>query len=202
MKIWKKYGEPSLDDNYFKHINSGGFNRCIEIKNGDCLPNCVGYAWGMLLKQNGAHSLPRVNAERWYSWSHGYKTGQDPKVGAVACWKKGNVTAKGEDGAGHVAVVEEVYKDGSILISASDYGGKRWYQKKLEKGYKLKGLDFQGFIYVNDFYIEDNNENCEEWLKGAALDVIAGKFGNGEERKELLYKAIQNKVNEVLKNGK
>ena len=35
-------------------------------------------------------------------------------------------------------------------------------------------------------------------MKVLANAVIAGKFGNGEERKEKIYDAIQNKVNELL----
>lgn len=37
-----------------------------------------------------------------------------------------------------------------------------------------------------------------DYLTPFARDVIAGKYGNGLERKELIYKAVQGKVNEIL----
>ena len=54
----------------------------------------------------------------------GYKRGSTPKLGAIACWSLG-VVGIGNDGAGHVAVVEQINSDGSIIVSESNYGGTR-----------------------------------------------------------------------------
>lgn len=44
-----------------------------------------------------------------------------------------------------------------------------------------------------------SNMNSNDYLTAFALDVLAGKYGNGEQRKKNIYNAIQNKVNELSK---
>lgn len=149
MKYEKRLTEPSLDNKYYIHVNYGGLNSCMHIANGSCLPNCVGYAWGRFYEITGKKpKLSRGNAENWYGHtSDGYERGKTPKVGAVICWRKGEA-GNSKDGAGHVGIVEEVYSDGSILISNSAYKGKRFYTKKIGSNYKLSSsYTFQGFIY-------------------------------------------------------
>lgn len=45
----------------------------------------------------------------------------------------------------------------------------------------------------------DDNVNSNDYLTDFAKDVLAGKYGNGAERKEKIYQAVQNKVNELSK---
>ena len=146
---------PSTTNKYFIHTSKVGYNSCILISGNSCLPNCVGYAWGRayeILKSKP--KLARTNAENWYSYTaDGYKRSQTPHVGDIICWRKGQA-GNSNDGAGHVAVVESVYSDGSILTSNSDYGGRRFYTMKLKKGYAISGLTFQGFIHLKDFDTE------------------------------------------------
>lgn len=139
---------PSTTNKYYKHTSAGGVNECILIGNGSVLPNCVGYAWGRFYEISGKRpKLSCGNAENWYrNTSDGYKRGQTPKLGAVVCWAKGKVGVSG-DGAGHVAVVEKIYSDGSILVSQSGYRSLRFWTSKIKKGYKLSGYTFLGFIY-------------------------------------------------------
>ena len=50
----------------------------------------------------------------------------------------------------------------------------------------------------------NNNETIVSDIEQKALDVIRGKYGNGDERKEKLgsdYTAVQKKVNELYKQG-
>lgn len=139
--------EPSNSSKYWKHISAGGVNECILIKNGSVLPNCVGYAWGRFYEIMGKRpKLSRGNAENWYNYDDGYKRGKTPKLGAVIVWAKGKVGV-GSDGAGHVAIVEKIYSDGSILVSQSGYGGSRFFTSKVPKGYEKSGYKFLGFIY-------------------------------------------------------
>ena len=110
--------EPSTTDKNFIHMSSGGYNRCIVIKNGSCLPNCVGYSWGRWREILGKNpNLSLNNAENWWAHNDGYERGQTPKLGAVICWRKG-LAGNASDGAGHVAVVEEV-KSKLSLVSKS-----------------------------------------------------------------------------------
>lgn len=148
MKYTKRLKAPSTADKNYLHTSVGGYNSCIHIKKGSCLPNCVGYAWGRWRELLGkTPKLSRGNAENWYGYSDGYKRGSTPKVGAVICWRKGKAGVA-SDGAGHVAIVEEIKKDGTIITSNSGYGGSRFYLKTLKPPYSLKGYTLQGFIYL------------------------------------------------------
>ncbi len=141
---------PEADNKNYIHTSAGGFNRCIEIEKGSCLPNCVGYAWGRWTELLGyTPKLSRRNAEDWYGYTDdGYKRSQTPKIFAVACWKKGRLWNE-SDGAGHVAVVEQVKTNGDIVTSESVYGGERFRSRTYTKAsdyYLAKGYEFQGFI--------------------------------------------------------
>ncbi len=159
MNYTKRLSAPSESNKYYISCYEGGYNRCIEIYKGSCLPNCVGYAWGRWYEiMKKAPSLSRANAENWFGYTQdGYTRGQTPKKGAVICWRKGQVGNE-SDGAGHVAVVEKIYSDGSILTSNSMYGGTRFYTQRLYPPlYQLnsKSYVFQGFIYLPDEPKED-----------------------------------------------
>lgn len=114
------------------------------------LPNCTCYAWGRFYELSGTRpTLSLGNAEDWYNYSDGYARGQIPKLGAVICWRRGAV-GDDSDGAGHVAVVEQINADGSIVTSNSAYGSTLFYMQTLtkESGYTWNSAyTFQGFIY-------------------------------------------------------
>lgn len=100
-------------------------------------------------------NLSTSNAENWYGKNDGYARGKTPKLGAVICWRKGQA-GNSSDGAGHVAIVEEIYPDGSILISESHWKGVNFQTKKLDKNYTYGNLIFQGFIYIPIDFVEEN----------------------------------------------
>ena len=201
---------PSTTDKNWIHYSNGGYNYCIEIKNGSCLPNCVGYAWGRWREILGKkHKLSTRNAENWWgNTADGYKRGQTPKVGAIMCWRKGKAGVS-SDGAGHVAVVEKINSDGSVTYSNSNYSGTRFYTKTLKAPYKLgSAYTFQGFIYLPVTFDEPKKEvattTTKKSNKEIAEEVLAGKWGNGTARKTRLiaagydYNAIQSEVNKLI----
>lgn len=162
---------PSLTNKYYistgwKRPPGPGYNRCITYVDGYCLPNCVGYAYGRFMEIAGVKecSLSRANAKDWYPHtSDGYERGQKPKVGAVMCWR-----TRGK--YGHVAIVEEVYPDGSVLISESaDCGDDVMYNPSNSRHWKTQKVscknytypspyaNFQGFIY-NPYYKSSQTE--------------------------------------------
>lgn len=143
--------DPEADNPYYR---TDGYNRCIEISGGSALPNCCGYAYGRFMEECGITecNLSRRDAENWYPNQDGYERGSVPKVGAVICWRKGE-TENPNDGRGHVAIVEEIYSDGSILVSQSNYSGARFETKILPYPYQISGQILQGFIY-NPFLYE------------------------------------------------
>lgn len=143
---------PGALDAYWRHTSKGGKNECILISGDSCLPNCVGYAWGRAYEILGTKpKLSKGNAENWFlNTSDGYKRGNTPAVGAIICWSKG-VAGDASDGAGHVAVVEEVKSNGDVVTSNSAYNGTKFYMKTITKssGYSMgSSYKFQGFIYL------------------------------------------------------
>lgn len=165
---------PDKTDKHWMHKSAGGVNECIHIKNGSVLPNCVGYAWGRWYELLGRKpKLSKGNAENWFGKDDGYQRGQEPKVGAVICWSKGKVGV-GSDGAGHVAIVEEVKSDGSIVTSNSAYGSTRFYKKTLKPPYNFGKYVFQGFIYLP---MEFDNELTEVKATGVATGFLMSLAG-------------------------
>ena len=119
--------------------------------------NCTWWAWGRFKE---VYKLATGKSLSWTSGSgnacafyrimgnHGYKTGQTPKPGAIICWGYNGVS---EGNPGHVAFVEQVYKNGDIEISQSGWSSGPLANKKITKssGYKFgyNNDHFNGFIY-------------------------------------------------------
>ena len=119
------------------------------------LPNCTCYAFGRFWEITGG-AMPNLslgNAEEWFGKADGYGRGQTPKLGAVACWRNGQVGVA-SDGAGHVAIVEVINEDGSIVTSESGWGASRtmWTEHRQNDGNwgQVSPYIFQGFIYIPD----------------------------------------------------
>lgn len=112
-------------------------------KTGYGMPNCTAYAHGRVQEICG-HEIPyeRGNAISFASKSFAPKI-DSPTFGAFAVW--------GGTYTGHVAVVEHVYDDGSILISESNYGGTFFNTAILSpsNGYTYNSMPFMGF-YLYD----------------------------------------------------
>ena len=118
------------------------------------LPNCTCYVWGRWGEISGGETLylPTGDGGSWWGTAQRvgyYQTGQTPQLGAVACYD--------EPGAmGHVAVVEEILPDGSIITSNSGYyrGSDPvryeymyFHTYHSPSDYSRPGYVFQGFIY-------------------------------------------------------
>ena len=123
--------KPEAGNKYYNTVLNGGYSGAIVGKPTDkgcnVLANCVGYAAGRFNEIIGQDKFVYFkyppNAEDFYDTavSQGLKVGKEPKLGAIIVWAKGKTWTSG-DGAGHVAVVEEIKSDGSIITSESGYG--------------------------------------------------------------------------------
>lgn len=187
---------PSTTNPYYLKLGKGGYNRCILISGNSCLPNCVGFAFGRYLECGDATAnakLPTCNAEDWLAVAKNNKmqTGSLPRLGAVIVWKSGNFW-NGADGCGHVAVVERIYEDGSILVSQSNYGGTRFFLTRIYPPYNITGQTFIGFIY-NEYV------KCDpHWVK----DSNGWWYDNGDGSYPMLcWKKIDGKWYYFDKNG-
>ena len=134
------------NNKYYIRTVSGGYNGAVAgkptISGANVLCNCVGYANGRFNEIIGDPELKGVaikfkyqlvcNAENFIESAkkQGLKISSTPIQGGIMVWQKGK-TLGGGDGAGHVAVVEEVYSDGTILTSES--GWNAWAFKTVRR---------------------------------------------------------------------
>lgn len=194
--------QPNVNDKYYTNYKYGGYNTCIVLNtnNGFVLPNCVGYAQGRLLEMQGATKvdwkMPACNAEDWYekAQKNGLSVGSTIKLGAIIVWSKGTLH-NSKDGCGHVAVIEQINKDKSVVISESGYKTFMWRKRVLKYPYSLTGYKLLGFIYPSiDFGLGelDNSTTDEQTIthtvvKGDTLWSISKKYlGNGNRYKEIM----------------
>ena len=150
-------------------------------KDADCdvLSNCVGWAFSRfneiayqmlgeegvkkLFKENGGKLkdlksnskmplLQPLNAENFYdvALTQGLEVTQTPSLGSCMVWQKGD-TRSYKDGAGHVAIVEEVISTSCVKTSESGYGCSNPFWNQLR--YKSNGnwgadssYKFLGFV--------------------------------------------------------
>lgn len=143
MKIRTK--QPK-NNKYYIRKAQGGLSDAVfgepTIKGANVLCNCVGYAGSRFNEIINDPDLEYIvkpfkyqlvcNAENFIESAkrQGLKISKTPVVGGIMVWQKGR-TLGGGDGAGHVAVVERVYDDGSILTSES--GWASWAFKTIRR---------------------------------------------------------------------
>jgi len=134
------------NNKYYIRTATGGLNGAVAgspvISGANVLCNCVGYANGRFNEFINDPDLKGVvfkfqyqlvcNAENFIESAkrQGLKISSVPVVGGIMVWQKG-ATLSGGDGAGHVAVVERVYDDGTILTSES--GWASWAFKTVRR---------------------------------------------------------------------
>lgn len=140
------------NNKYYIRTVSGGYNGAVAgqptISGANVLCNCVGYANGRFneIGEYGKCKYQLVcNAENFIEAAKklGLKISSTPIQGGIMVWQKGG-TLSGGDGAGHVAVVEEVYEDGSIMTSES--GWNAWAFKTIRRN-NSNGRWGQGSAY-------------------------------------------------------
>lgn len=149
--------EPEKNNEYYTgSINP--FARCGHSMFGKD-GNCTTYAWARWAELlDKAHNLSIHQAEVWYEKNDGYARGQEPKLGAVICWSKGD-PSNYRDGAGHVAIVEEIKEDGTIICSNSGEYGSVFSTLELKPPYNYHdGFKLQGFIYIPLEFEEEKKE--------------------------------------------
>lgn len=151
------------NNKYYIRQVTGGLNGAVAgnptQRYANVLDNCVGYANGRFNEcwndpelegiVKPFHAQLVCNAENFIESAkrQGLKISSSPAIGGIMVWQKGR-SLSGGDGAGHVAVVERVYDDGTILTSESgwaswafktvrrDNGNGRWGQNS---NYKFRG---------------------------------------------------------------
>ncbi len=103
---------------------------------------CTWYAWGRAYEILGSKPYEfSGNANKWYG--QGYSCGSTPKVGSIMVTQK-------TSNSGHVAVVEELYSDGTMLISEYNWDVSLGFgTKKISQTATTRGAHtVLGYIYI------------------------------------------------------
>ena len=211
--------KPSAGNKFYITKNAGGYSRCIVGKPTDSqcnvLSNCVGYACGRFNEIIGSMKYPYLNcnAENFIERAintYGLEIGQTPKAGAIMVWQKGS-TLSGNDGAGHVAIVEKVIDANTVYTSESGYGGNAFWnstRKNTNGRWGIgSGYTFRGFIYnpsVKEEVTPTPSSSDYEYIvkRGDTLSGIARRY-NTTYQELARYNNIANPnliyVNQVIK---
>lgn len=213
--------KPSAGNKFYNTTSRGGYSQCIQGSPTDTgcnvLANCVGYACGRFNEIIGSMKYPYLNcnAENFIERAkkYGLTIVSYPTLGGIMVWQKG-ATLSGNDGAGHVAVVERIDGANKILTSESGYGSRTafWNSVRtnsngrwgLGSGYIFRGCIVNPAVgdvhYVEPTPVPTPSKSNED----IANEVIQGKWGNNPERKQRLtdagydYNAIQDIVNNKM----
>ena len=138
------------------------------------LPNCTCYAYGRYAEvRNAFDNLPSGDAGDWYNNATSFQRGTLPQLGSVICYTSPSGTFPG-----HVAIVEQINLDGTIVTSNSGYGGPYFWTANvgpgggyLESWMRSGGRDYvwQGFIY-NDAQPIPTSAPIPVWMMGKFLN--------------------------------
>lgn len=216
--------KPNAGNKFYNNGNNGGYSWCINgnptDKGCNVLANCVGYACGRFNEIIGSMKYKTLccNAENFIERAKqaGLQVVSYPTLGGIMVWQKG-ATLSGNDGAGHVAVVERIDSANQIYTSESGYGSSAFWNSirrndngrwGLGSGYTFRGCivnpaigDVHYVAPVNPQPSTPSSDINNKSVDELAKEVIAGKYGNGDARKNALgsrYSEVQAKVNELL----
>lgn len=203
--------KPGAGNKFYITKSKGGYSTCIQGSPTDSqcnvLANCVGYACGRFNEIIGSMKYPSLNcnAENFIerAKSLGLTISNVPTLGGIMVWMKGN-TLSGNDGAGHVAVVEKIIDSNTIYTSESGYGSSAFWNSTrkntngrwgLGSGYTFRGCIVNpaiGAVTAPTAVATDPFPNVSD--EELARRVWTGEFGNGDARKAALgsrYNAVQ-----------
>lgn len=123
--------KPRRGNPYYTRTINGGYNlaRTGKPLDKECnvLANCVGYANGRFAEIIGKPYIEyqfTKNAENFIedAIEYGLEISERPTLGGIMVWRQGD-TLYGENGVGHVAIVEDIIDEDTILTSESAYEG-------------------------------------------------------------------------------
>lgn len=149
-----------------------------------------------LFRGNQALCIKTASCAEMLAWFE--KKGQtvrEPRPGDIVFFKYSTNNRR----TNHVGIVEKVEGktiytiEGNTSLTNNDNGGKVMRRKR------TKNI----VAYARPAYEEETPKTIEELAK----EVIAGKWGSGNDRRQRLtkagydYRAVQDKVNQILKGG-
>ena len=192
---------------YYMRKADGGYSDACKGKPTDptatVLANCVGYANSRFAEIQGKPYIQYqlvCNAENFIERAigMGLQISPVPTLGGIMVWQKGS-TLSGGDGAGHVAVVEQIIDGNTVLTSESGYNAKspfwtqtrtnangRWGQSSeykfrgciinpaVNNGYWLNGYDYS--VVFDPAYYRANQPDVAQSPYGVSDQMLWNHF--------------------------
>ena len=201
------------NNKYYIMIPSGGWNNAIQgyptDKTADVLANCVGYANGRFAEIQAKNKCTYqlvCNAENFIESAkkQGLMISAVPVLGGIMVWQKGD-TLSGNDGAGHVAIVEKILEldaNGDvckIYTSESSYGSTAFFNATrdnkngrwgMANGYKFRGCIVNPASNINDQITPNvaRDENVDQLQ--VLVDQLRVRKGAGTDKEILGFATI------------
>ena len=164
---------------------------------GSAYPWCAAFiSW--LFRGNQSLCVKTASCAEMLAWfERKGQTVRTPKPGDIVFFKYSTNNRK----TNHVGLVEKVEGntlytiEGNTSLTSNDNGGKVMRRKR------TKNI----VAYARPAY--EVTEEVVKTIDELAKEVIAGKWGSGNDRRQRLtkagydYKAVQNRVNQILKGG-
>lgn len=148
---------------------------------------CTRYAWGRAVEKTGvtlafAGGPGNQNGGQWHGnviTGGSVSLGSTPRQNSIAVW------TGGQDANGHVAFVEDINADGSLIVTEANYPvGSVPHQDVLSptnsSGYQIATRDggggtqlrLAGFIYLTTYegYLDTNSNTCATSVSGWVAD--------------------------------
>lgn len=154
------------------------YNRSLNVyaQCGYGMPNCTAYAYGRIYEITGEEPLiKRGSADSWWKINKSndyYEYGQEPRLGAIACWSN------------HVAVVEEI--DGStVTVSQSHWRGTYFDTTTFTSGSSRFGQKFYGYIYACDITADEEDTAVMYKMEVSPYETAETQLANQFSHKDL-----------------
>lgn len=151
----------------------------------------------------GSNGVPDINADNLIKASKEVSADFSKIVPGEVVWISGHIGIY--IGNGLVVECTHRWNDGVQITAVHNISTKAGYNGRVwAKHGKLPYLDYteeKPEVKPVEKPVEnvENSSTVAQALDVLARAVINGDFGNGAERKEKLYRAVQNRVNELLK---
>ena len=124
---------------------NGAYNPFIAV---GCIGECTWYVWGRAYEILGHWpNISKWYAKDFYSYNvntGAYPYGNEPKLGAIACFAPNNHARW----TGHVAIVEAVGGDGSVILSEYNFVSRHAFSANRYLNPTEARTWVQGYIYL------------------------------------------------------
>ena len=124
---------------------NGAYNPFIAV---GCIGECTWYVWGRAYEILGHWpNISKWYAKDFYAYNvntGAYPYGNEPKLGAIACFAPNNHA----DWTGHVAIVEAVGGDGSVILSEYNFVSRHVFSANRYLNPTEARTWVQGYIYI------------------------------------------------------